>query len=214
MYLRELKNQRIAKGFDRLAPVYDYLSRIVFGKSLPYAQQYFLTSIRADDRILILGGGSGDFLRSVLKHQPSVVIDYIDISEKMIRLAREKTQNPSTVNFIVGTEQNIPDSRYSVVITNFYLDLFSDNTLQYVVQKIKAHLQPGGQWLVTDFVNEKWWHQMMLGVMYRFFRIITHIEATHLPQWTQCLIKNGATQIDSKRFYGGFIEAKVYTLKA
>lgn len=210
MYLRELKNQRIAKGFDRLAPVYGCLSRIVFGKSLPYAQQHFLTSIRADDRILILGGGSGDFLRSLLKHQPSVVIDYIDISEKMIRLAREKTQNPPTVNFIVGTEQNIPDSRYSVVITNFYLDLFSDNTLQYVVQKIKTHLQPGGQWLATDFVEEKGWHKTMVWCMYLFFRVITQIEASRLPDWQAALKKTGMHETRSKKIYHGFVKSSVY----
>lgn len=214
MYLSELKNERIAKGFDRLAPVYTRLSRIVFGKPLERSQNHFLNSIKANDRILILGGGSGELLKSLLKQQPNIPIDYIDISEKMIQLAREKTQSPSNVNFIVGTEQDIPNQTHTVVITNFYLDLFSDATLKTVIEKIKITLQPDAHWLVTDFVNEKWWHQMMLGLMYLFFRITTHIEATRLPHWTQHLMNHGAKEIDSKRFYGGFIESKVYTLKA
>lgn len=213
MYLRELKNKRIAKGFDRLAPLYTGMSRIVFGKTLARAQQHFLTSIRAGDHILILGGGSGDFLNSVLKHQPNITIDYIDISEKMIQLARENTQHPAAVNFITGTEQHIPDRTYSVVITNFYLDLFSDNTLSHIVQKIKSHLQPQGRWLVTDFANETWWHSVMLWAMYRFFRLTTGIEAKRLPEWQRCLATAVGGNPIHKKFYNGFVMTTVFTGK-
>lgn len=211
MYLRELKNERIATGFDRLASVYSSLSKVVFGITLEGAQQHFLTSVNAGDRILILGGGSGDFLKSLLKHQVEITVDYIDISQKMIHLARKKTQNPSTVNFIVGTEQTIPNQKYTVVITNFYLDLFSDNTLQNLVQKIKTHLNPGAQWLVTDFVSKKGWHKIMLWIMYRFFRIATGIEAKSLPHWEEQVERAGLAKGDSKVFFSGFIKSSCYT---
>lgn len=207
LYLRELKNNRIAKGFDRLASVYQRLSKIVFGKSLEQAQQYNLNFIKSGDRVLILGGGSGYFLKSLLDRQVHMTVDYIDISEKMIQLARDKTKNPQHVNFIVGTEQNIPDRTYTVVITNFYLDLFADNTLQHVIQKIKAHITADAQWLVTDFVSQKWWHNIMLWCMYRFFNLITHIEARTLPDWQSVLKKDGFIETESKKFYRGFIKS-------
>lgn len=210
LYLSELKNENIAKGFDRLAPIYNSLGGIVFGKTLKRAQEYFLSSISADDRVLILGGGSGGLLKSLLKQQPNVVIDYIDISEKMIQLARKKTKNPSNVNFIIGTEQNIPDRIYQIVITNFYLDLFSNNTLQLVVLKIKTHLQPNAQWLVTDFVGEKGWHKTMLWIMYRFFRTATGIEARSLPHWEKHIELAGLSEIDAKVFFNGFIKSSRY----
>lgn len=210
MYLRELKNKRIAKGFDRLAPLYSGMSRIVFGKTLAHAQQHFLTSIRAGDCILILGGGSGDFLSSVLKHQANVTIDYIDISEKMIHFAREKTQHPPAVNFIAGTEQHIPDRTYSVVITNFYLDLFSDDALPRIIQKIKTHLTPDARWLVTDFINETWWHSLMLWAMYRFFRLTTGIDAKRLPDWQRCMATAIGENTIHKKFYNGFVMTTVF----
>ena len=210
MYLGELKNDRIVKGFDRLAPVYNSLSRIVFGKSLAQAQRYFLDSIGAGDPILILGGGSGDFLKSLLKQHPQVTVDYLDISPRMIQLAKKKNQHPTNVNFIVGTEQNIPDRTYTVVITNFYLDLFSDGTLQQVVQKIIPHLSSDGQWLATDFVEEKKWQSVMLSCMYLFFSTMARIEASSLPDWQSALKKAGMHEINSKKFYRGFIKASVY----
>lgn len=211
MYLRELKNERIATGFDRLASAYSSLSKVVFGVAPEQAQQHFITSVNAGDCILILGGGSGDFLKSLLKHQAEITVDYIDISQKMIRLAREKTHNPSNVNFIAGTEQVIPNRKYTVIITNFYLDLFSDNTLQNIVQKIKTHLTPGARWLATDFVSKKGWHKIMLWMMYRFFRIAVGIEAKSLPRWEEQVERAGLAKGDSKVFFGGFIKSCRYT---
>lgn len=213
LYLHELKKDRIAKGFDRLAPIYTRLSQIFFGKSLERAQAHLLDVIKTNDRVLILGGGSGDLLKQLLKNKPQISVDYIDISEKMIGLARERNQNPTTVNFIIGTEQNIPTGTYSIIITNFYLDLFSDNTLPHVIHKIKVHTNPGTQWLVTDFVSKKNWHKIMLWVMYRFFRITTGIEARSLPDWERHLTHTGLDQTGSSVFFNGFIKSCCYVIR-
>jgi ubiquinone/menaquinone biosynthesis C-methylase UbiE len=125
----------------------------------------------------------------------------------MSLLAREKNKNPSNVNFIVGTEQNIPDRIYTVVITNFYLDMFPDSTLQHIIQKIKTHLRPGAQWLVTDFVLKKSWHKIMLWTMYRFFRFVTRIEARNLPHWEKHIEQAGLREVDAKVFFNGFIKS-------
>jgi len=198
---------RIAKGFNLLAPFYTLLTRLIFGKSLEHSQKHFLNSIKPDDRILILGGGSGTLLKDLLELQPTVTVDYIDISIKMIELARKKNGNPLNVTFIVGTEQSIPSITYTVVITNFYLDLFSGNSLKTIIPLIKSHLADNGQWLVTDFVSKKSWHKMMLWMMYRFFRITTGIEAKTLPGWENQLRENGLKESEFKNFFGGFIKS-------
>ena len=201
--------QHISTGFDRLAPVYTLLTKIIFGGMIQKAQLHFLTHISSDDRVLILGGGSGDLLKLILEKHPRLIIDYIDISPKMLELARQKVQNAANVNFIEGTEQNIPGTSYSIAITNFYLDLFTDPTLAEVITTIKKSLQHPAKWLVTDFVNEKIWQRIMLWIMYRFFRSTTGIEASQLPDWESAIKKTKARVVDSKRFYCGFIKACV-----
>ncbi|HET9054496.1 MAG TPA: class I SAM-dependent methyltransferase, partial [Cyclobacteriaceae bacterium] len=193
------------------APVYACLSRIVFGKTIERAQHHFLNLIKPHDQVLILGGGSGDLLRTLLKLQPHITVDYIDISPRMIALAKQKTPETAPVNFIVGSADNIPGT-YSVVITNFYLDLFSTETLKRIIGKIKCHVQPDGRWLVTDFVSEKWWHKLMLWLMYRFFRIATGIEAKRLPEW-QTLNDPQILEIESVKFYGSFIKSAMFRVE-
>jgi len=201
---------RTAKGFNLLAPVYSRLTKLIFGKSIERSQLHFLDSVASTDHVLFLGGGSGELLSNLLQKHPTVSVDYIDLSPKMIELAKRKTGNPSSVNFITGTEQNIPARSYNVVITNFYLDLFSDKRLNEVIDIIKPRLADNVTWLATDFISEKTWHRIFLKAMYVFFKIVTGIEANSLPDWQSALSNAGLKELASKTFYGGFIKSSVY----
>ncbi|MEQ1586808.1 MAG: class I SAM-dependent methyltransferase [Cyclobacteriaceae bacterium] len=198
----------MAAGFDRLAPVYDALARIVIGNGIRKSQLHFLNHLTAKNKLLILGGGTGWILPFILKTNPALQIDYIDVSPKMIALAKGRVKD-SRVRFIVGTEENIPDTDYDCVITNFYLDLFDDAKLESVVLRIKNSLQPGACWIATDFISEKFWHKSLLTVTYQFFRVTTGLQTLKLPFWEQELHKAGGTQLETKDYSGGFIKSTV-----
>lgn len=203
----------VAAGFNKLAPFYNTLSRIVFLNSLEKSQKHFLSHISATDNVLILGGGSGNFLKALLQKHPGLHIDYIDISPVMLKLAQEKARNATSVNFLEGTELSIPETTYSVVITNFYLDVFSEATLKQIILKIKKHIQPHTKWVVTDFVKCRFWQRIILWLMYRFFRLFTGIEANTLPDWRKILNQTGFEEMDSAKFYGGFIKSSLFKIR-
>jgi len=194
-------------GFDRIAWVYDFLSKLAFGKSIIDSQKYFLGNIRDHSKILILGGGSGWLLAELLKIKPDCEVWYIDASEKMISLSKRKIKI-GYVHFIHGTELDIPvGNQFDVVITNFYLDLFTNHQLKEVIEKIQSSLNARALWITTDFVDgKKWWQRMMLRLMYRFFRIACNIESFQLPEWSRLIENAGMKEIESKFFYKGFIK--------
>jgi len=199
-------------GFDRIAFVYDFLAKLVFGKSISESQKYFLNKIEDDSKILILGGGTGWLLEELSKVKPNCEMWYIDASAKMISLSKNKINPKQPVHFIHGTEQDIPLSiKYDVVITNFYLDLFVDQQLEVIMVKIRSSLKAGANWIVTDFVNNgKWGQEIMLKIMYWFFRIICNIESRKLPNWSKPIERIGAKEIESGFFYSGFIKTTLY----
>jgi tRNA (cmo5U34)-methyltransferase len=201
-------SRSVAAGFDRLAPVYDVLARIVIGSGIRKSQLHFLNHLTTKNKLLILGGGTGWILPFILETNPTLQIDYIDTSPKMIELARGRVKD-SSVRFIVGTEENIPDIEYDCVITNFYLDLFDDTKLQSVILCIKNSLGSGGTWIATDFVNEKMWHVGVLTIMYRFFQLTTGLKTLNLPLWEQGLRMAGGTQLEMKKYSRGFIKSTV-----
>lgn len=201
---------RVEKGFDFLAPWYDDLARFFVGKDIVRAQLQFLKSFKDCKQLLILGGGSGWILEPLCTACPDLQIDYIDISPGMINAAKKNSGNHRRVNFIQGTESDIPNRLYDGVITNFYLDLFDEQNAGHVISKIRVSLHPSALWHVTDFVQEQVWHKVMLWVMYRFFSIATRIEAIRLPDWQRKMTQAGLTLLESKNFRNGFIKSNLY----
>jgi len=203
--------QVVKTNFDSVAFLYDGMAKLVFGNRLLEAQCHFLHQVKPYSQVLILGGGSGELLERLLRLQPACSVCYIDSSEKMIALSQKRVGQLNNVTFIQGTENSIPaDRQFDVIITNFYLDLFTPESLTKVVETIKGHLKSTGIWLATDFANtSSIIDTVMLRVMYAFFRMVSKIEASRLPDWEGELRKY-FREIESKSFRRGFIRSLVF----
>ena len=202
-------------GFDRVAFIYDGLSRLVFGNTLVKSQEYYLKEIKAGDCILILGGGTGWILESVFRVVTPGEIWFIDASSNMIRQAKARRQNTCTVHFINGTEAQIPsDVKFDVVITHYFLDMFSDQELPAVAERIIRSMSAKGIWLCSDFADTgKWFHRVLLKSMYLFFSMVAGLENTKLPNWEKALVRTGAVKAKEKFFWNGFIRSLMFTVK-
>jgi ubiquinone/menaquinone biosynthesis C-methylase UbiE len=201
--------------FDNVARIYDPLVKLFFGKTHIKSQLAFINEIPDTSTVLILGGGTGDILVELLALRPACKVSYIEASEKMMSLAKNKSHNFHNVHFIHGTQESIPDQTFDFVITNFYFDLFAENTLSSVINKINKSLHINSQWLITDFVDSKiWWQRTMLKIMYLFFRVTCKIEAAHLPDWEPVLRRADFKKEKTILFFYGFIKSEIYCRKA
>jgi tRNA (cmo5U34)-methyltransferase len=203
--------KRTVNDFNRIASIYDALASLVFGKTLLKAQYHFLNIIPDEATILILGGGSGELLQTLLQQKPQCQVIYVDAAERMIALAKQRVKNSSRVTFLCGTEETqLPVKVVTVIITNFYLDLFTPSSLERVVIRLRTLLAPGGVWLATDFVEPSTvWQKLLLNTMYRFFKIVSNVEASHIPDWPGIITKAGLSTAAAKTFYGGMIKSVV-----
>lgn len=197
-------------GFDILAPLYDRMAWLVYGKSIRMAQLCFMHKIPDGASVLILGGGTGWFLRALMEQRPACRVLYVDSSVKMIDLARKACG--AAVTFVHGTEKSIPaDSQFDVVVTHFFLDMFSNDGCRNLVARIKQHLSPDSLWLAADFFDGgKWWHHLLLRLMYAFFRAFCGIEARTLPDWHGALAGGHLRAQNERFFYRGFIRSSAY----
>lgn len=199
--------------FNWIAPHYDVVSRLVFGEAILSSQVWALKSIPPGSAVLVLGGGSGAILPVLNGMSPACRIWYVEASSQMLARARATVDEAAKENivFIHGTENAIPDKRFDVIITNFLLDLFPDPGVRAMCDALYGKLKTDGLWLASDFVDRgKWWQQVMLWLMYRFFVVTCNIKASRLPDWERQILSTGMTETDSQTFYCGFIKSIIY----
>lgn len=186
-------------NFNSLAPFYDRLKYLVFGRSLEQAGAHFLKEIRPKDSVLVLGGGTGEVLNHLL-HARKVV--FVDKSAAMIKRAR--SHSFGEVEFHCADIMNLTSGvRFEWIICPFFLDSFGEHTLPVVLSRIRELMYPGAQVIITDFKPRSLHHRMLVWLMYRFFILWTKLDARDLPNFKQSLSNQGFTELKTKEFSFG-----------
>jgi ubiquinone/menaquinone biosynthesis C-methylase UbiE len=203
-------------NFDSVAPFYDTLCAMVFGRSMQRAQTLHLSAIASGAKVLVLGGGTGWLLDELIARNPTCQLWYIEASDKMLQRTRDRIKEPAnTIIYILGTEESVPENvTFDAVITHFYLDLFPPDTCRKVIRNIRSSVHPDSLWLVSDFTNTRWWQGLMLFAMYKFFDVMgCGIEARSMPDWKSLLEENGFYEVRYQSFYRKFIRSSLFGLR-
>lgn len=211
------QNQLPGGNFDWVAPVYDAMAFVVFGRKLQQAQTVFLDLIPDGSSVLIVGGGTGWLLEQLMEScKPNRVL-YLETSGQMVARASRRMIGKAllgSVEFRVGDENALrPDEQFDVLMTPFLLDLFTEATLQtQLIPKLLHALAHTGRWIVTDFVQPAvWWQKALLWTMIRFFRFTAGIETRKLANWQELLQTARLINIARKPQVGGMASAEVWT---
>lgn len=198
-------------GYNLIAPFYDLIVNIVFGNKIKELQITHLDKISNNSMVLILGGGTGWILEEIDKRKNGLTITYIDLSSKMIERSKKRTINNNKVIFIEGTEQNIPQQQYDVLITNFYLDLFPEKKLIKIIKKL-SQLQCS-LWIWTDFVpnkSYKWLEKLMI----LFFKCMTGLSNNQVYHYDQLIEKHSLYKNKSRETkMNGFLVSAIMIKK-
>lgn len=203
-------------NYDNIANLYDFLSRLIFFKTQVKAQVEILKYIKANSTILIVGGGSGWILEELAKlHPEGLVIDYVEISEKMLNRSKKRDYKKNNVFFFrTAIEDYQSINSFDVIITAFLFDNFLEEKATEVFSLLNKQLRSAGNWLYTDFyVNprkDSSWKRWLLAIMYKFFRYICDVEADKLVNMERYFKNSGYTEIKHSSYYLGFIKGIVY----
>lgn len=197
-------------NYGRIAPFYQLLSQIIFGKSLIHAQQKVLASIPPKNRLLILGGGDGEIFKN-LKNFPDS-IDFVEVSSKMINLAKTKTTFP--VNWIhENTFRFQPNGTYDYIYLPFLLDNFTPEQAGTLISSFKNWSSQNGIVIITDYPEKPAeWQKVLLKTMYLFFKIVSGLKVNQMPPVSGLMQSEGWKRVATQTSFSGFIETKTYIL--
>lgn len=194
--------------FNSIAPYYDQLASLIFGSSIRNAQTYYLKQVPAGAKVLVLGGGTGWWLKQLKRDSPHSKIWFIEASSEMLNRVDENSCDGLVC--IHGTEEDIPSIQFDVVITYFFLDMFDEINMRRVIDRIKDSLKENGIWLISDFVNHSFWHRTLLFLMYNFFWLLGAVSVRKLIDWGKILMDLKFECIHQQYFFGKFITSRIY----
>lgn len=203
-------------NYDAVAPFYDTLSRLVFGKAQVHAQAEQLKHIPASARILIVGGGTGWILEEITKiHAADLQITYVEISEQMLVMAKAKNTGSNELRFVHSAiEEFHTTGTFDLILTAFLFDNFAEQRVHQVFNRLDGFLEKGGLWFFCDFKlthkRSYGWKQLLLKMMYVFFRIFARVEAKKLQEVEALFHAKNYQVISRKAYYRGFIESIIF----
>jgi len=207
----------MSNNYDPVARYYDFLSRVVFGRTEIDAQVEMLRYVRPGDRLLIVGGGTGWILEKIVDCGISgLQITYVEPSRVMMRRARRRHRGDNAVSFVqLPVEQFSNGERFDCILTGFVFDNFTQEHSEEIVRALDGLLVAGGHWLYADLYyypgkGGSWWHGLMLRSMYWTARLVCKVEANCLPDMEGCFAQVGYTVICRASYYQGFIQSIVY----
>ncbi|MEM9026705.1 MAG: class I SAM-dependent methyltransferase [Verrucomicrobiota bacterium] len=209
---------RKGDGFGKLARPYKFLERIFLGHALEELRFCFLErpEVQAAQTILILGEGDGRFLKTALEKLPRASFQVVDFSPGMLEVAnaRLSRKERSRVSFACrdAREYDFDSSRYDGLVMHCFLDCFSEQTLQVVLPRWLGLVREGGWVWIGDFVEPRTigWRWLQLRVLYRFFRVITEIEANRVADPQEILRSSGFTLLEDRTMAWGACRSRVF----
>ncbi len=104
--------------------------------------------------VLDAGTGPGTLARQIARRFPDMQVEGIDLSEDMIRLAREHTKHEQLeerVHFVTGNVGKMPyaDDSFDLVVSTISLHHWDE--LEQPLRELYRVLRPGGRLWIYDF---------------------------------------------------------------
>jgi demethylmenaquinone methyltransferase/2-methoxy-6-polyprenyl-1,4-benzoquinol methylase len=137
--------------FDRIAPVYDVMNRVMTaGLDLRWRRLAAESAVRQGDRVLDAACGTGDLAIADKKAGASRVTG-LDFSEKMLERARRKAQ----LEWVQGDMLALPfaDATFDAVTVGFGVRNVAD--LELGLRELRRVVRPGGRVAILEITQPR-----------------------------------------------------------
>jgi ubiquinone/menaquinone biosynthesis C-methylase UbiE len=202
---------------DPIARWYRWLEYVGFGRELERRRLALLPEVAAARRVLVLGEGDGRFLVRLVEQNRGAAIDYLDLSDRMLGLARRRASSDQ-VTYHQGDALTfpLPVGEYDLVVTNFFLDCFEESDAASLVERVAVAARPWARWLIAEFRQPErgWqalWARQWVRSLYLFFRVTTGLKTTRLVDHHPLLRKHRFRMERAEAAFYGLLVSELWT---
>ena len=212
-------------NFDRLAPHYRWMERILAGEILQRARTRWLDALSDRSHLLIIGEGAGRALEVICERFPALHVTVVEASAQMIAAAKahlEQREFPlEKITWVHAdvriwlADRPVEPGNCDAVLTPFVLDCFAPDDVRTVIAGIAASTARNCTWLLSDFrLPEGGWRRsrgrVVHALMYGFFRVATKLEARRVTPPDDALRAGGFALAERRLFNAGLIHSDLW----
>ena len=205
---------------DRIARCYRWLEYLSFGRALERLRREYLDEVESARSVLILGDGDGRFTAEFLGRNKLGVIDFVELSPRMLALAKQRVEQQTggegRIHFWQADARtmNLP-REYDLIVSHFFLDCFTTSDLDALVERIATAAHPGARWILSEFrVPERGFRRFVGGalikIMYWFFRIATGLKTSQVPEYRTIFRVHGFRCLGQRPAWGGLMASELW----
>lgn len=197
---------------DRIARWYRWFEYAGFGRALERRREAFLRDVSDARRVLTLGDGDGRALAALLAVAPHVCVDYIDVSARMLELARACAGTEHVVNYRCDDARAapLPAAEYDLIVTHFFLDCFDETDLELLIARMADAATPQARWLISEFRGNGW----LVQALYFFFSLTTGLRTGRLVDHHPLLKRHGFHLVRREDAWRGLLASELWARSA
>lgn len=178
---------------------------------------YRLAQLVNARRGLVLGDGDGRFLARLLRKNPRIQVDAVDLSPAMLQLLSKRVdacaQGRATLHCADAREFN-PTAAYDLVVTHFFLDCFTTDELRALASRIRCHLTPDARWVLSEFATPSGPMSLparfIVWSLYAAFGVMTGLQVRRLPDYSAALSGTGLLLSERRHWLGGLLVSELW----
>jgi len=192
---------------DRIARWYRWIEYAGFGRALERRREAFLNDVSDVRRGLVLGDGDGRALSALMATAPHACVDYIDISARMLELARERAGTARVAYRCQDARTApLPAAEYDLIVTHFFLDCFDEAELEPLIARLTDAAAPRSRWVISEFRGNGW----LVRVLYFFFRVATGLRTRRLADHHPVLKGYGFNLVRHEEAWRGLLVSELW----
>ncbi|WP_225445976.1 class I SAM-dependent methyltransferase [Paenibacillus arenosi] len=151
--MNEHGQHKVKSQFDEAAQQYDQQRKML----IPCFDDFYRISVSlassatSSPILLDLGAGTGLFSSLMMQKYPDANLTLIDLSEKMLDIAKVRFKGSTNVTYIVDDYTNfISPEKYDIIISSLSIHHLTDADKQTLYKNIYLHLKPSGIFINAD----------------------------------------------------------------
>ncbi len=183
-----MQTDEIQTRFDAIAKVYDENRK----RFIPCFDDYYLTtsrflssSIHPPKTILDLGAGTGLLSKFLYDEFPGAKFSLVDVSEKMLEVAKERFDGLSNFEFsVLDYTRNLPDRKFDLIASALSIHHLEECAKKTLYRNIFERLEPGGTLVNLD----------------QFKAESSEMETLYESYWVKSIWESGLSELEFERW--------------